>query len=83
MTKDLEECLEEETTLDQEMLINFTLFNKIIQRNNENKEFEGRRKFRKGKRQPLSKDRLDQELEGYWRKSEDTCKLKFYFHFIF
>lgn len=40
-------------------------------------EMQGKRKFRKGKRQPLSKDRLDQELEGYWRKSEDTCKLKF------
>lgn len=44
------------------------------QRNNQRQELQGRRKFRGGKRQPLSKDKLDQELEGYWRKSEDTCK---------
>ena len=44
-----------------------------LQRNNFNSNQQGRKRFQNFKRKFISKESLDRELDGYWRKSEIAC----------
>ena len=53
---------------------NFLTKSLFIQRTAKRQEQTNRRRFPGGKKKPITAESLDKDLEGYWRKSEDTCK---------